>query len=207
MLMAELHLPPNTATMNSFTHQKRPLMRSCSVGDTTNQPATRQSLKQSADQCKERKKISRQRRITVASYIPQSMDQNGNVSEKDVKSQEAKPLCELNTEEVCQWFTRIGLQKCLPFIREAKLCGGDVASVDADVLDVLHVVTMEDREQLLAAIYNELHPPSTVTQRLDSLLESNSVETFTSTLASMTQSKSSPHVSCLSMNRRSFKLR
>lgn len=30
--------------------------------------------------------------------------------------QAAKRLAELNTEEVCQWFTSIGLQKCLPFI-------------------------------------------------------------------------------------------
>lgn len=29
----------------------------------------------------------------------------------------AKTLAELNTEEVCQWFSNIGLQKCLPFIR------------------------------------------------------------------------------------------
>ncbi|XP_017292157.1 uncharacterized protein LOC108248131 isoform X2 [Kryptolebias marmoratus] len=207
LLKAELHLLPNAATMNTFTHQKRPLMRSCSLGDTTSRTTTLQTLTPSADQCRERKKISRQRRLTVASYIPQYMDQNGNITEKDVNGQEAKPLCELNTEGVCQWFTRIGLQKCLPFIREAKLCGGDIASVDANILDVLHVVTVEDREQLLSTIYNELHPPSSVAQTLDSLLESNSVETFTSTLSSMTQSKSSPYVSCLSMNRRSFKLR
>lgn len=35
----------------------------------------------------------------------------------------------------------------------------------------------------------------------------NNVETFTATLMSMSKSKSSPHVSCLSMNRRSLKLR
>lgn len=35
----------------------------------------------------------------------------------------------------------------------------------------------------------------------------NHVETFTATLMSMSKSKSSPHLSCLSMNRRSLKLR
>lgn len=85
-----------------------------------------------------------------------------------------------------------------------------MASVDVNTLDTLHISTLEDREKLLSAIYNELHPPSTVTQRIDSLLESlgpGDVETFTATLVSMTKSKSSPHVSCLSTNRRSFKLR
>lgn len=38
-------------------------------------------------------------------------------------------------------------------------------------------------------------------------LGNNNVETFTATLASMSKSKSSPHVGCLSMNRRSLKLR
>ncbi|XP_019222626.1 uncharacterized protein LOC102076969 isoform X2 [Oreochromis niloticus] len=93
---------------------------------------------------------------------------------------------------------------------DANLCGADMASVDVNTLDTLHISTLEDREKLLSAIYNELHPPSTVTQRIDSLLESlgpGDVETFTATLVSMTKSKSSPHVSCLSTNRRSFKLR
>lgn len=38
-------------------------------------------------------------------------------SPQDVDRQVAKCLQELNTDEVCQWFTSIGLQKCLPFIR------------------------------------------------------------------------------------------
>ena len=38
-------------------------------------------------------------------------------SPQDVDRQVAKCLRELNTEEVCQWFTNIGLQKCLPFIK------------------------------------------------------------------------------------------
>ncbi|XP_029962420.1 uncharacterized protein LOC115399270 [Salarias fasciatus] len=142
--------------------------------------------------------------------MPRSKDQNGNFPEKDEDRQVAKSLRELNTDEVCRWFTSIGLQKCLPFIREAKLSGAEIASVDVKTLDILQIVSLEEREQLLSAIYNELHPPSTASQTLDSLLESegpNNVETFTATLVSMTKSKSSPHVSCLSMNRRSLKLR
>lgn len=38
-------------------------------------------------------------------------------SPQAIDRQEAKSLGKLNTDEVCQWFTRIGLQKCLPFIR------------------------------------------------------------------------------------------
>lgn len=55
-------------------------------------------------------------------------------------------------------------------LSEAKLCGADIASVNVNTLDTLHIATLEDREQLLSAIYNELHPPSATTQRLDSLL-------------------------------------
>lgn len=55
-------------------------------------------------------------------------------------------------------------------LSEAKLCGADIASVDVNTLDILHITTPDDREQLLSAIYNELHPPNTLTQRLDSLL-------------------------------------
>lgn len=53
---------------------------------------------------------------------------------------------------------------------EAELSGADIASVDMKTLDILHISTLEDREKLLSAIYKELHPPNTVTQRLDSLL-------------------------------------
>lgn len=55
-------------------------------------------------------------------------------------------------------------------VAEANLCGADMASVAVNTLDTLHISTVEDREKLLSAIYNELHPPSTVTQRIDSLL-------------------------------------
>ncbi|KAG7230029.1 hypothetical protein INR49_009749 [Caranx melampygus] len=209
MLKAE-NLLPHAANMDTFTHHRRPITRSCSLGDTLTRSATFHGLSNTTDNHYKEQGSPQQRRITVASYMPQSKDQNGNFPEKDLVRQVAKSLGELNTDEVCQWFTNIGLEKCLPLIREAKLCGGDIASVDVNTLDILHITTLEDREQLLSAIYNELHPPSTITQRIDSLLDSlgpNNVETFTATLVSMSKSQSSPHVSCLSMNRRSLKLR
>lgn len=55
-------------------------------------------------------------------------------------------------------------------LSETQLCGADLAAVDVNTLDTLHITTPEEREQLLSAIYNELHPPTTITQRLDSLL-------------------------------------
>ncbi|KAL3050115.1 hypothetical protein OYC64_012207 [Pagothenia borchgrevinki] len=209
LLRAELCLLPQAANMDTFTHQMRLITRSCSLVDTMTRSATFNSSTESTDH-QEEEGSPRQRRITVESYMPQTKDQNGNFPEKQEDRQAAKRLAELNTEEVCQWFTNIGLQKCLPFISEVKLCGADIASVDVNTLDILHINTLEERELLLSAIYNELHPPSTVTQRLNSLLESigpNNVETFTTTLVSMSKSKSSPHVSCLSRNRRSLKLR
>ncbi|XP_030011896.1 uncharacterized protein LOC115434220 isoform X2 [Sphaeramia orbicularis] len=196
--------------MDTVTHQRRPITRSCSFGDTLTRSPTFHTLTQTTDKHRGEEASPRQRRKTVASYIPQSKDQNGNFAEKNINGQISKSLKELNIDEVCQWFTSIGLQKCLPFIREAKLRGEDIAAVDVNTLDTLHITTLEDREQLLSAIYNELHPASTITQRLDTLLESlgpNNVETFTTTLLSMSKSKSSPHVGCLSMNQRSLKLR
>ncbi|XP_076599718.1 uncharacterized protein LOC143328456 isoform X1 [Chaetodon auriga] len=210
MLKADLCLLPHATNMDTFTQRRRPITRSCSLGDTLNRSATFHGLTQISNH-QEEKESPHQRRITVASYMPQSKDQNGNFPEKDMDRQAAKSLRKLNTDEVCQWFTSIGLQKCLPFIREAKLCGEDIASVDMNTLDILHIASLEDREQLLSAIYNELHPPTTISRRLDSLLgesfSPNNVETINTTLVSMTKSKSSPHMSCLSMNRRSLKHR
>ncbi|KAK2922048.1 hypothetical protein Q8A73_001533 [Channa argus] len=175
--------------------------------ETLTRSATFHGLTKTTDQHCEEEGSPRQRRITVASYLPISKDQNGNFAEKDVARQVDKSLGELNTDETCQWFTSIGLQKCLRYIRETKLCGADIASVDQNTLDILHITTLEDREHLLSAIYNELHPPNSITQRLDSLLGPNNVETFTATLVSMGRSKSFPHVSCRSMNQRSLTLR
>ncbi|KAM6916401.1 uncharacterized protein FYW49_009439 [Xenentodon cancila] len=103
--------------MDPLTHPKRPITRSCSFGDATPRSATLDALTQTADQCQDGKRLPRQRRITVASYMPNSTDQNGNFPDKDVDRQVVKSLSELNTEEVCQWFTSIGLEKCLPFIK------------------------------------------------------------------------------------------
>ncbi|XP_045558239.1 uncharacterized protein [Salmo salar] len=166
---------------------------------------------QSPDHVQEEDGSPEQRRITIASYTPQSKDQNGNFPEKDSDRQGAKPLGEFNTEEVCQWFSSIGLHKCLTYIREAELCGTDIASIDLTTLEVLHISSLEEREQLLSAVYRELHPPSTTSRKLDSLLETfgpNNIQKFTAALVTMSQSKSSQRVSCLNMNqKKSFKFR
>nr|XP_057915251.1 uncharacterized protein LOC131108301 [Doryrhamphus excisus] len=200
MLKTGFGRPTKTwTTMDAFTHQRRPITRSCSLGDTPTNGATFHTLNKNSNQQQQGKGSPRQRRVTVASCAPQCEDQNGNFPEKNVDRHQAKSLRELNTNEICQWFTNIGLHKCLPFIRGAHLCGADIASIDVNILDVLHIDTLPDKEKLLSAIYNELHPPSTS----GGTLGNNHVETF----MPMIKSKSSPHVSCLSMNRRSLKLR
>ncbi|XP_029926581.1 uncharacterized protein LOC115372660 [Myripristis murdjan] len=196
--------------MDTFAHLRKPTTQPYGLGNTVTRSHTFHGLTRTTDQHREQERSPRQRRITVASYMPSSKDQNGNFPEKDMDRQVAKYFGELSTDEICQWFSSIGLQKCLPFIREAELSGADIASVDMKTLDILHISTLEDREKLLSAIYKELHPPNTVTQRLDSLLETsgpNNVERFTAALVSMSKSKSAPHVSCLNMNRCSLKLR
>ncbi|CAL8300113.1 unnamed protein product [Merluccius merluccius] len=211
LLKAQLSLLPYTTKMETPTQIRKPASRSCSLGDGSRSHSFH-VIGQTTDDNQEKEGSSRQRRITIASYMPQSsQDQNGNFAEKDNNGHVAKSLGALNTDDVCQWFSSIGLQKCLPFIREGQLCGADIASVDMNMLEMLHVSTLEDRELLLSAIYKELHPPSSLTQRLDSLIETfgphNNVEGFAAALMSMSKSKSSPHVSCLNTTHSSLKLR
>ncbi|KAE8280452.1 hypothetical protein D5F01_LYC21014 [Larimichthys crocea] len=118
MLKADLCLLPHSTNMDTFTHQRRTITRSCSPGHTLTRSATFHALTQASEN-REEEGSPQQRRITV----------------------------------------------------EAKLCGADIASMDVNTLDVLHITTLEDREQLLSAIYNELHPPTTITQRIENLLE------------------------------------
>ncbi|XP_066507360.1 putative leucine-rich repeat-containing protein DDB_G0290503 isoform X2 [Hoplias malabaricus] len=164
----------------------------------------------SSDDISEDEGSPKQRRITVASYIPQSQDQNGNFGAQDSNRHRAKTLAELNVEEVCQWFSSIGLEKCLSFIREAELNGSHIACIDLRTLDILQVSGVEEREKLLSAIYKELHPPNTTTEKLDSLLETfgpNNVEKFTAALVSMTKSKSLPQINSITRNQNSHKFR
>ncbi|XP_061646468.1 uncharacterized protein LOC133485982 [Phyllopteryx taeniolatus] len=200
MLKTLVGLPALKApTMDAFTRQRKPITRSFSLGDTQTGSATFHALTQTSDQQQQHGKRSpRQRRTTVASCVSKCKDQNGNFPEKTVNRPEAKSLRQRNTNETCQWFTSIGLQKCLPFIQEANLCGADIVSIDVRILDTLHINTLKDKEQLLSAIYNELHPPSTFGS-----FGYNHVETF----MPMIKSKSSPQVNCLSINRPSLKIR
>nr|XP_055027244.1 uncharacterized protein LOC129416848 isoform X1 [Misgurnus anguillicaudatus] len=211
LLKEELRLQPLSSKMSMLTNQKKTAVRSCSLGDTVKKGPTSYSICQGVDEILEDEWSPRQRRITVASYIPHSKDQIAEGAVKwDPNGRKVKTLAELNTEEICQWFSKIGLQKCLPFIREAELNGSHIASIDLNTLEILQVSSLEERESLLSAIYNELHPPDSSTQRLDALLEMfgpHNVEKFTAALVSMTKSNSSPHISSINMNRCSFKLR
>ncbi|CAL8257999.1 unnamed protein product [Lota lota] len=211
LLKAQLNLLPYTTKMETSTQMRKPARRSCSLGDGGRSPSF-PMIGQTVDENQEEEGSSRQRRRTIASYMPQSSkDQNGNFAEKDNNGHVAKSLGGLNTDEVCQWFSSLGLQKCLPFIREGQLCGADIASVDTSTLEKLHVSTPEDRELLLSNIYKELHPPSSLTQRLDSLIETfgphNNVESFAAALASMSESMSAPHASGLNATHSSLRLR
>ncbi|XP_031435252.1 uncharacterized protein LOC116223289 [Clupea harengus] len=194
--------------MEAFLYQRKPFARSCSLEETVTRSHTFHAIGQGTDNLPQEEGSPRQRRITVASYIPQSKDQNGNFAGKELSGPRAKALAELNTEEVCQWFSSIGLHKCLPLIRGAHLCGSHLASIDLSTLELLQVSDLEDRERLLSAIYEALHPPNTTSQRVDSLLATfgtQSVERFTAALVSMTKSHSSPHVS--NLNQCSFRFR
>ncbi|XP_063048099.1 uncharacterized protein LOC134441639 [Engraulis encrasicolus] len=210
LLKAEkLRLLPLSCKMEtSLLHQRKPAARTFSLGESMPRSHTFHAIGQSTDNLPEEEESPRQRRITVASYIPQSKDQNGNFAGKESNGQSAKALAELNTEEVCQWFSGIGLHKCLPLIRGADLCGSHIASIDLNTLDLLQVSDLNDREKLLSAIYEELHPPNANSQKVDSLLAtfgSHSVESFTAALVSMTKSHSSPHVG--NINQCSFRFR
>lgn len=55
-------------------------------------------------------------------------------------------------------------------LTEAEFSGSHIASIDLNTLEILQVSNLEEREKLLSAIYHELHPPNSTTQRLDSLL-------------------------------------
>ncbi|KAJ7987370.1 hypothetical protein DPEC_G00325790 [Dallia pectoralis] len=216
-LGAELQLLPHYSTkMKAFVNRRKPgAARSCSMDETTRTVPRTQTLhlvyNPSTDHNPVEEGLPRQRRITVASYMPQSRDNNGNCSDKNSTSKQSGRLGELNTEELCQWFSSVGLCKCLPHIRESELRGEDVASIDTRTLEILHISNQEEREKLLSAIYRELHPPSTTSQTVDSLLETigpKNIEKFTAALVSITRSKSPPQVrsksstqvSCLNMN-------
>ncbi|KAG5266891.1 hypothetical protein AALO_G00237450 [Alosa alosa] len=209
LLKTELRLLPLSSKMEAFLHQRKPAARTCSLGETVPRSHTFHAIGQDTKKVSEEEGSPRQRRITVASYIPQSKDQNGNFAGKEsLNGPRAKALAELNTEEVCQWFSSIGLHQCLPLIRGAHLSGSQIASIDLSTLELLQVSNLDDRERLLSAIYEELHPPNTASQRVDSLLAAfgpHNVEKFTAALVSMTRSHSSPHVS--NLNQCSFRFR
>lgn len=55
------------------------------------------------------------------------------------------------------------------FFTEAQLCGEDMASINMNILETLQITTMEDREHLLSAVYNELDRPRNITQKTNNV--------------------------------------
>ncbi|XP_015218213.2 uncharacterized protein [Lepisosteus oculatus] len=194
LLKAELRLLPLSTKMDPLLCLRKPAARTCSLGDVVSRSQTFEMLRKGRESRPEEEGSPRQRRVTVASYIPQAKDQDGIYSGQLCSpGKKAKALGELNTEETCWWFTKLGLQKYIPFIRGANLRGSHIASIDLEILDLLHVSTPEERECLLSAVYRELHPPDTTTQELDTLLEtigSYNVEKFTAALVNLSKAKS-----------------
>ncbi|KAK7901978.1 hypothetical protein WMY93_018747 [Mugilogobius chulae] len=208
MLKPEFCKVRQSSNMDVFTQPRRPITRSRSFGDMLCKSPSLQMFAQIIEKPRELKS-PRQRRVTVgeaASYLPLSA-LNGNYNEKNMKLNVAKTLREMNTEEVCQWFTSIGLQKCLPLIREAQLCGEDLASINMNILESLQITTMEDREHLLSAIFNELDNPSNISQKINNAFGSANGPLHSASFPTMSKSTSSPHLSCLTRNRRSLKLK
>ncbi|XP_072293439.1 uncharacterized protein [Eucyclogobius newberryi] len=197
--------------MDVFTQPRRPITRSRSFGDMLCKSPSLQMFAQIIEKPRELKS-PRQRRVTVgeaASYLPLSA-LSRNYNEKNMKINVAKTLREMNTEEVCQWFTSIGLQKCLPLIRAAQLSGENLASINMNILESLQITTMEDREHLLSAIFNELDNPSNISQKINSAFDplgSPNGPLHSASFPTMSKSTSSPHLSCLTRNRRSLKLK
>ncbi|XP_048392001.2 uncharacterized protein LOC125454821 [Stegostoma tigrinum] len=137
----------------------------------------------------------RQRRITLESYIPPSTDPNGSLKGKEnSKEPKERSLEEMNTDEVCEWVRKLGLEKCIPIIKEKKLQGQQLASIDPNILDQLQLATTEEKEILLSSIYKEVHPVNTACQSLDNLLETigpHDIERFTAALLTLGNSQSS----------------
>ncbi|XP_041108856.1 uncharacterized protein LOC121317223 isoform X2 [Polyodon spathula] len=201
-LKAELRLLPLITKMDPMLHSRKLVTRTCSFGDVSSVLKTFQTpLRQSGKEGSQEEGSPRQRRITVASYIPPSEEQNGVVTEKtDSTGVKVKTLEELNTEEVCQWFSGIGLQKCIPFIKGANLQGPQIATIDLDTLDLLQLTSVEERENFLSAVYRELHPQDTTTRILDNLLETigpHDVEKFTAALVNLSNANSRQHSDCV----------
>ncbi|XP_072906367.1 uncharacterized protein [Hemitrygon akajei] len=195
-LKTKLRLKPLDIKLDSTLRGKRAATRTCSLGNVKTIAGDLQSLGLAPDSGTEGGVSSRQRRITVASYIPPSLDENGNLKHMvDTKEQRGKSLGEMNTDEVCEWFKNLGLQKSVPFIKEAELQGHQLAAIDLEILDLLQLTTTEEKENLLSSIYKELHPMDPTSQNFDKLLETigpYDVERFTAALVALSVSQTPP---------------
>ncbi|MFT7806177.1 uncharacterized protein LOC111835717 [Arapaima gigas] len=179
--------------LDARLHVRKAVVRTCSLGNPVPRSHTFHSARTGNGD-----HGSPRRRITIASYMSQSRDQNRNYSREVSDWRGAKPLTQLDTDETCQWFSDIGLHRCIPLVRGAGLQGSRIASIDQTVLDCLQVSAVEERERLLSAVYRELHPPDDTTRAVDSLLETlgcSDMERFVAALASMSKSRCCPRMS------------
>ncbi|GCB62455.1 hypothetical protein scyTo_0009518 [Scyliorhinus torazame] len=185
---ADSEAEPNTLSQRLVT-------RTCSLDDMKAMTGDLRRLGLAPDMLIEEDDSPRQRRITVASYVPLLAAQNGNINEMvDTEELRDKSLEEMNTDEVCEWFRSLGLEDSISSIKEAKLQGHQLVSIDPDTLDRLQLRTAEEKEILLSSIYKELHPLDTASRTLDKLLETigpHDIERFTAALATLSDSQSS----------------
>ncbi|XP_072362537.1 uncharacterized protein [Scyliorhinus torazame] len=194
-MKAKFRMSPLQSKLESMLQFKRLVTRTCSLDDMKAMTGDLRRLGLAPDMLIEEDDSPRQRRITVASYVPLLADQNGNINEMvDTEELRDKSLEEMNTDEVCEWFRSLGLEDSISSIKEAKLQGHQLVSIDPDTLDRLQLRTAEEKEILLSSIYKELHPLDTASRTLDKLLETigpHDIERFTAALATLSDSQSS----------------
>ncbi|XP_078413656.1 uncharacterized protein LOC144689991 [Cetorhinus maximus] len=197
LMTAKLRLSPLHTELSSVLQFKRPATRTCSLDGLKTMTGDLQSLGLAPETVTDGDDSPRQR-CTVASYIPLSAEQNRNIKEAvDTEEPRDKSLEEMNTDEVCEWFRNLKLEKSIPSIKEAKLQGHQLVSIDLDTLDRLQLTTAEEREILLSSIYKELHPLDTASQTFDKLLDTigpHDIERFTAALVTLSDSQSSDWV-------------
>ncbi|XP_039593982.1 uncharacterized protein LOC120516401 [Polypterus senegalus] len=75
---------------------------------------------------------------------------------------------------------------------DARLQGRHIATIDLRILDLLQLTSTEEKENLLSAVYRELHPHDMTTQTLDILLGGvgpHDIDTFMEALMNTTKEK------------------
>ncbi|KAJ1156646.1 hypothetical protein NDU88_009364, partial [Pleurodeles waltl] len=116
LLSAEIRMIYFCSTMD-FRSQFRTLaFRRQSLGNTCFTKSQRMPTL-SGENDAEKIRFVKRRRATLASYIPCSVAENASKEISCVGAQKGKALKDMKTEDVCQWFADLGLDKCIPFIK------------------------------------------------------------------------------------------